>query len=224
MNFKLNKRLTCAASFVQKGAKVADIGCDHAYLPIYLIENQIASKVIACDINEGPCEKARENIRKHSLSSVIEVIRTDGLCGIDAYSPDNIVICGMGGDLIARILGDSEYTRANSPLLILQPMTKQSALRAWLLEKGYDIVNEALCVDDRLYEIIVAKYDGVCRSWSEAELLLGKRNIENSSPLLSEHGKKITEQYNTIIKGKKKASLGTENEEALIKKLGEFLK
>ena len=223
MNFKLNKRLLCAAAFVEKGSVTADIGCDHAYLPIYLIENYISAKVVAADINEGPCEKARDNIKKHSLSKVIEVIRTDGLKGIEAYNPNNIVICGMGGDLIARILTDSEYTRTDSPLLILQPMTKQSTLRKWLLENGYNIVNEALCTDDRLYEIIVAKFDGQIRYWNEAELLCGKKNIENKDPLLKDHILKITEQYNTIIKGKNKAGISTEKEEALIKELGELL-
>ena len=224
MNFKLNKRLLCAASFVERGACVADIGCDHAYLPIFLTETGTASRVIAADINEGPCEKARENVRKHSLSEVIKVIRTDGLCGIEDYFPDNIVICGMGADLIARILSDSEYTRSASPLLILQPMTKQSSLRLWLLENGYKIVDEALCTDDRLYEIIVARYDGKKREWSEAQLLLGKRNTEKRSALLYEHYNRITEQYNTIINGKRRAGLPTDKEEALLKELGELLK
>ncbi|MBR5515075.1 MAG: SAM-dependent methyltransferase [Clostridia bacterium] len=224
MNNTLNKRLLCASSFVEKGAYVADVGCDHAYLPIYLIENNIASGVVAADINEGPCEKARENIKKHSLTNVIKVIKTDGLYGIEKYRPDNIVICGMGGDLIWKILSASEYTKCSSPLLILQPMTKQNVLRKELLENGYNIVDEELCTDDRLYEIIVARYDGIKREWNDAHLLCGKLNAEKKTPLFHEHIKKITDQYTTIIKGKSTAGIDTSYEERIIKELRDFLK
>ncbi|MBE6574222.1 MAG: SAM-dependent methyltransferase [Ruminococcaceae bacterium] len=216
---KLNIRLKTAASFIKKGSVVADIGCDHAYLPIFLIKNNIASRVIAADINEGPCEKARENIRKNSLSKVIKVIRTDGLKGIDEFSPDTVVICGMGGDLITRIVGNSPYTRESCPMLILQPQTKQSSLREYLLSSGYRIIDEAICEDDRLYEIIVAKYDGIKREWNEVELLLGKRNIENKVPLFDMHITKILNQYMTVVNGKKKAGLDTSYEENIIEEL-----
>lgn len=219
---KLNKRLLCAASFVPKGACVADIGCDHAYLPIYLIRNNIASRVVASDINEGPCERARENIRKSSLTKLISVVQNDGLKGVESFSPDTVVICGMGGDLIKKIVGDSDYTRAQAPTLILQPQTKQSELRAYLLGAGYNITDEDICYDDRLYEVIVAKYDGIKRAWNDIELLLGKRNIERSKPLLQELITKTLTQYRTVIAGKLKAGLDTSYEERIIKELGEL--
>lgn len=222
MNFKLNKRLECAASFVKKGSVVADIGCDHAYLPIYLIEKGIAARVIAADINEGPCEKAKENIRRNSLDKKIDVVQTDGLKGLEKYSPDTVIICGMGGDLILKIISDSQYTRDAVPLLILQPQTRQASLRAQLLESGYDIIDESICLDDRLYEIIAARYDGIKRKMSETELILGKKNIEKNTPLLQELIKKTISQYQTMINGKKKAMLDTAKEEAILKQLGEL--
>ena len=217
MNYKLNKRLLCAASFVEHGASVADIGCDHAYLPIYLIKENIASSVVACDINRGPCDTARENINRQGLSDVIAVRCTDGLVGIETAAPDNIVICGMGGDLIFRIISDSKYTRTNNPLLILQPMTRISELRSSLLESGYNIEKEALVYDDRLYEIIVCRYDGIKRKWSSIELLTG-RYIKKDE-LYREHINKLIKQYSVIIEGRKKACLDTTEEEEILKEL-----
>lgn len=217
MNYKLNKRLLCAASFVERGASVADIGCDHAYLPIYLVKENIARSVIACDINEGPCETARENIRRQGLGKVISVRCTDGLYGIEDFAPDNIVICGMGGDLIFRIISESAYTKENRPLLILQAMTKVNELRASLLCSGYNIEKEALVYDDRLYEVIVCRYDGIKREWSEVELLTGILTEKNE--LYQVHIDKLIKQYTVIIKGKKKALLDTSKEEKILEEL-----
>ncbi len=217
MEFKLNKRLKCASSFVEKGARVADIGCDHAYLPIYLIKENMAKEVIACDINEGPCDTARENIRQNGLDGVIKVKRTDGLKGLEEFAPDNIVICGMGGDLIYRIVSESEYTREKRPLLILQPMTKVSELRSSILESGYNIEKEALVYDDRLYEIIVCRYDGKKRQWSDTELLTGK--YMKKDEVYINHLNKIIKQYSAIIEGKNKAGLDIVKEEKILEEL-----
>ena len=104
---KISERLCTAASYVRDGAVVADIGTDHAYLPIYLaLENKI-TRAIASDVNEGPISKARENISKYNLDNTIDTCIAKGLDGIDKYSPTDIVICGMGGELIAKILDAS---------------------------------------------------------------------------------------------------------------------
>ncbi len=196
---------------------MADIGCDHAYLPIYLIKENIARSVLACDINEGPCETARENIRRQGLSKVIRVRCTDGLTGIEDIAPDNIVICGMGGDLIFRIVSGSEYTRDKKPLLILQPMTKVSELRSSLLASGYNIEKEALVYDDRLYEVIVCRYDTEKRKWSDLELLTGKYAEKND--LYKSHLDKLIKQHKVIIEGKKRAKLDISKEEKILKEL-----
>ena len=209
--------MLCAASFVEKGASVADIGCDHAYLPIYLIKENIARSVIACDINEGPCETASENIRRQGLSRVISVRCTDGLSGTEDFAPENIVICGMGGDLIFRIISDSAYTKGKKPLLILQPMTKVSELRSSLLSSGYNIEKEALVHDDRLYEVIVCRYDGVKREWGAVEYLTGKYHEKNE--LYISHLDKLIKQYTVIIEGKSKAGIDVSNEEKILEEL-----
>lgn len=168
-----------AASFGRTGKRVADIGTDHASLPIYLVGNGLSPFAVACDINKGPLNSAKQNISSASLSDKIEVFLTDGLNGVEAYSPDDIYILGMGGELIWRIIDNSEYAKTPGVRLILQPMTHAHDLRAGLYSNGFNIVDETLVSDrDRVYHIIVAEFDGVKRIATDVELWLGKKNIK----------------------------------------------
>ena len=142
--FKLSARLRCAASMVREGSFVADVGTDHAYLPIALaLEGKIRGAV-ASDINAGPVERGRKNIEEHALTDRISVVMTDGLSGIEPYAPNDILILGMGGELIARILECAPWTKDQSIRLCLQPMTHAEALRSFLLDNGYSIIDEQL--------------------------------------------------------------------------------
>ena len=176
---KISERLCTAASYVRNGAVVADIGTDHAYLPIYLaLENRIA-RAIASDINEGPITMAKDNISKYNLDGIIDTNVANGLIGIEKYEPTDIVICGMGGELIVQILEASDYVRKQGVKLILQPMTTSRELREYL-QNGFLIIAESIVYEDnKLYQIICAEYDGVNRKYTEAELELGIKNIEN---------------------------------------------
>ena len=172
-------RLEAAASFGRKGKRIADIGTDHASLPIYLVGNDFSPYAVACDVNAGPINAAKQNIAEALLTDKIDVLMTDGLKGVEAYAPEDIYILGMGGELIMRIINDSAYPREEGVRLILQPMTHPNDLRKGLLSGGFNIVEETLVNDrDRVYQIIVAEYDGIERTGTEAELWLGKRNIE----------------------------------------------
>ena len=175
----VDRRLEVAASFGRKGARVADIGTDHASLPIYLVGNGIAPSALACDINEGPLRAAKLNIASAGLSTRISTRLTDGLSGIEDYSPEDIYVLGMGGELIGKIILASELSKKAGVRLILQPMTHSHDLRRELYANGFDIVDETLVKDrERVYQIIVAEYDGNIRSATEIELWLGKKNIE----------------------------------------------
>ena len=181
-------RLLTALPFLRAGARIIDVGTDHAYLPIYLVEKGLVSHALACDINEGPISSARANIRAAGLSDRIETMRTDGLDGTEYFSPDHILIFGMGGELIARILSDAPWVCTERISLVLQPMSRVSFLRRWLLENGFSITGESISRRDKYYQTIEARFDptrtrGACE-WSEEELLLGKRNIEQHSSLL----------------------------------------
>lgn len=172
-------RLAAAADFGRNGKRVADIGTDHASLPIYLVGNGFSPYAVACDINIGPLNAAKHNIASAKLSDKIDVLLTDGLNGVDSYLPEDIYILGMGGELILRIIDESEYTRKSGVRLILQPMTHANDLRSGLYSNGFDIVDETLVRDrDRVYQIIVAEFDGVKRFATDVELWLGKKNIK----------------------------------------------
>ena len=179
-------RLAAAASFGRKGKRVADIGTDHASLPIYIVGNDLSPYAVACDINKGPLNAAKQNIAAANLSDRIDTFLTDGLNGLEQFNPEDVYILGMGGELIWRIIEDSELTKQNGIRLILQPMTHPNDLRLGLYSNGFNIVDETLVRDrDRVYQIIVAEYDGVERTATEVELWLGKKNIENGSEDLS---------------------------------------
>ena len=173
-------RLAAAASFGRKGKRVADIGTDHASLPIYIVGNGISPYAVACDINKGPINAAKQNISDAHLEHSIDTFLTDGLNGLDQFDPEDIYILGMGGELIWRIIDDSEIAKKDGVRLILQPMTHPNDLRRGLYSNGFDIVDETLVKDrDRVYQIIVAEYDGIIRVAEEVELWLGIKNIEN---------------------------------------------
>lgn len=180
---KLGKRLAAAAEFVRSGAVCADIGTDHAYIPIYLALNGISKKILASDINEGPILSAKENIEEYGLSNIIETKIANGLLEIENFAPTDIVICGMGGELISQILERSEYVKNKDIRLILQPMTSIKELREYL-KNGFSTIAEKIVFDSgKLYQILCVHYDGKVHDLSDAELEIGAKNIENKGPL-----------------------------------------
>lgn len=157
----INARLRTVADFVCGGALVVDVGCDHAILPIELVRKNKVGRVIACDIGEGPLASANRNIKRAGLEEVIETRLSDGLNKILPDEVDHIVIAGMGGDLIARIIGNAEWTRDKKYCFILQPMTSADDLRVWLCQNGYKIEKEKPVYDaGRLYTVIVSAFSG----------------------------------------------------------------
>ncbi len=180
MKIKLDNRLLCVASCVKKGAYLADIGTDHAYLPIYLAEQGTLSGAVASDIHKGPIESARKNIAEAGLSDLIRTELTDGLHGIENYPVTDIAIAGMGGMMIAGILEAAPFIRERKTRLILQPMQHIPELRRELAEKGYRIEKELqTTAEGKFYQIICAVYDGESRELSELQSMLGIYNMEH---------------------------------------------
>lgn len=177
MKQELDARLFAVAAEVRDGAYLADVGTDHAYLPIYLAEAGRIANAIASDIRSGPLAIAEKNIRAAGLSEVIEVKLADGLCGMEAYPVTDIVIAGMGGQMIASILEAAPFVKETRPRLILQPMQNIPELRTYL-SGGYRIEKETqVLLGDKFYQILTAVYDGVSRPISEVERILGQYNI-----------------------------------------------
>ena len=155
---ELSKRLREIVALVPQGIIVADIGTDHALLPIYLIEKGMASKVIASDINRGPFDAARQAVMTKGLQNEIDVRMGDGLDVLSPGEAQVVVIAGMGGNTIREVLATSFETVSLFERLILQPMNDAYDLRCWLVQNGWCFVDEKLVAEgERLYVIIVAE-------------------------------------------------------------------
>ena len=211
-----DERLQTVASLVPKGARLADVGSDHAYLPVYLLQKGQIREALATDVNEGPIRRAEENIARAGLSAGIRTRKCDGLDGVEDFSPDTVTVCGMGGELIASILDKSTYVISAQPLLILQPMTQVGFLRRYLAQKGYEILEERLCPEaHRLYQIILCRYAALpARELSPLCALAGEKTKNDPAmPLLLA---KLHRQYEEILGGKRKAGQNTDLEEKIL--------
>ena len=155
----LSNRLQEIASFVPKGARLLDVGSDHAYLPLYLLEKGCIDYAIAGEVAEGPYSSALENVAQVGLSERVDVRLADGLAAFtDSDDIDVIAICGMGGRLIAEILEAGKVKLALVKQLILQPNNCEDELRLWLMANGFVITAEKMVTDkQKYYEIIVAE-------------------------------------------------------------------
>lgn len=154
----------------RSGRVAADIGCDHAQLACWLARN-VSSSVIASDVRDGPLEAARRTVSESGVSNVT-IVKSDGLDKID-YA-DDVIICGMGGELIARIISGCRFLTEDTRF-ILQPMTKANYLRCWLCENGYEIIEEKAVPDGGFfYTIMLVKYTGVVFEPDETFALVGK--------------------------------------------------
>jgi tRNA (adenine22-N1)-methyltransferase len=160
--------------FIRPGKLLADVGTDHAYLPIYLCEQGVLTPVslpdgsslcaIASDVNQGPVDRAALHIRSAGCADRIHTIRTDGLQGLDTLCPQDIVLFGMGGDLMVSILDQAPWIRSEGTRLILQPMTHAETVRAYLLENGFAITGERFSSEQvgsvlHIYQTICADFD-----------------------------------------------------------------
>lgn len=204
---KISKRLLCAASFANKGELIADVGTDHAYLPIYLYTSGIISGAVVSDINEGPIERAAKNIREFSCEGKIIPVLCDGLSKIKEYSPDTVFILGMGGELIVNIISNAEWLKQNGIRLVMQPMTHPEILREYLISNGFEISDEAMVDDSKIYQIIVAKYTGIVSEADKLELRFGKINLNERKNILIRAMNREKQILGARLDGKRKAGL-----------------
>ena len=144
----LSGRLQAVASMVTVGNRVCDVGCDHGFVPIYLVEQGISPMVLAMDVKQGPLSAAREHIAERGLEDVIETRLSDGLHNYNIGEADTLVCAGMGGRLMMRILSDNRDKTESFRELILQPQSEIEQFRAWLREQGYQITDENMIEED----------------------------------------------------------------------------
>ena len=223
----LDIRLRTAADMVPKGARLADIGSDHAYLPIALcLENKIEC-ALASDINEGPVRAAVANIHKNGLSDRIVAVRADGLDKTRDFAPNCITVLGMGGELIVSILDKADWVKDDGITLVLQPMTHPEILAKYLAEEGFDFIDEKIVRDgtrdDRIYRIICAKFDGKRRELTEAEALVGKINLASGDEAARAYIERIIRVFSVRIAGKRGAGADASVEESIVDELKSYL-
>ncbi len=186
--FSLDKRLALCASFVREGATLADIGTDHAYLPIWLTINGKIKRALACDINEGPLSAGEQDVNRYCLSDKITLRLSDGLKNVSENEADDIVIAGMGGELIVKILSECEWAKNKDKHFILQPMTKCEILVRFLYENGFEILEQKACeCDKKHYTVMLVHYTGKVVNVSDDFCYIGKldKNNEEASRYLS---------------------------------------
>ena len=169
MQTVLSQRLAAVAEFVPQGARLLDVGSDHAYLPIALMEDGKIEFAIAGEVVKGPYESALHNVSGAGLADKIAVRLADGLAAFEASDDiTTITICGMGGGLIADILAAGADKLATVDRLILQPNNREDELRAWLMNNGFKLVTEQIMTEnDKFYEIMVVEHGQMTLSATE---------------------------------------------------------
>ena len=182
---QLQPRLQCIASLVPKGARLADIGTDHGYLPVYLLQEGTIGHAIASDINALPLDHARATAREYGVTEHMDFRLCPGLAKIRAEECDAIAIAGMGGETILGILEAAPWMHDGTHTLILQPQTKVDLLRRWLCGHGYRFLSETLVRDKEQLYVVFRVTAGTGQELSEADALAGF--LLRSDPLYGEY-------------------------------------
>ncbi|MGB8455692.1 MAG: class I SAM-dependent methyltransferase [Anaerocolumna sp.] len=189
---QLSRRLKAVADTVTIGNRVADVGCDHAYISIYLIENDIAPNVIAMDVNKGPLKRAAENVDSHGYRNRIQTRLSDGLHQLGPGEADTILIAGMGGALMIKIMEEGMGAVHKSRELILQPQSEIFLVRKYLHQIGYCIEKEQMVKEDGKYYFII-----------KAEAIKAETIVENEMydrEVFYQYGKLLLEQREPLMK------------------------
>ncbi len=208
----IGKRLASIGSKVPSGCVLADIGTDHAYLPVWLLQKQRIKSAIAGDIAQGPCKAAKNTVAMYGMKDKVDVRCGSGLKVLRDNEADCIVIAGMGGSTIADILSADLAIAQQAAMLILQPMAGASSLRKWLCEHGWRLAEEDLVQEGgHLYEIIVAVRGNSCE-YSEAEYEVGPCLMAKQHVLLPEQLQKLLTSYRKMLLNMEKSNLAKESE------------
>lgn len=197
--FSLDNRLALCADFVRENSNLADVGTDHAYLPVWLAINHKINSAAACDIRKMPLKNAQSNIDLYGVGDIVSTVLSDGLDEIPPECADDIVIAGMGGELISEIISRTLWLRDENKRLILQPMTRADSLRLFLCKNGFKIIEEKPCISlGKSYSVILAVYDGVIRPCDDIFRYTGLLQFDNSIE---------SKKYISVINGKLKKKL-----------------
>ena len=207
MKLPLSDRLLACAGFIKKGSRVADVGCDHGYLSLYLLQQGIASSVIASDVNEGPLQSAVRNARKFGFSDKISFYLSNGVRNIPRDF-DTLVCAGMGADTMMSIIADAHDDWLADPryTLILQCQSKRPELRQWLYDKGFRINRETLAKDGKfVYSIMEVVFDPG-HPITPAETYITPQLLADNHPLLPEYYERVIHGLELTVFGMQRAN------------------
>jgi tRNA (adenine22-N1)-methyltransferase len=202
----LSKRLEAIAELITPGNVVADVGTDHGYIPIRLVQQEKCPRAIAMDLREGPLARASEHIRRCGLSERIETRLSDGTKALRAGEADTIVCAGMGGDLILHILTDGEEVCRSARELILQPQSEIARVRRYLREHEYSITAENMILEDgkyypmmRVLPLSETGMDNEATEYREVYDLYGRLLLQEKHPILRQYLEREEKQLTDIL-------------------------
>ena len=187
---RISDRLRIVAHMCDKGAVVADIGTDHGYLPIYLVQEGIAPSAIAMDLRKGPLEKAKKHICDNCLEDRIQTRLSDGLEKLSKNEADIITICGMGGRLIADIVTKGKDVITQNTILVVSPQSEVGEFRHFLVSQGFEIEDEQMLKEDGKYYFVIKcrkSEESVCSEFSETQYQYGWKLLDSKDKTLYEY-------------------------------------
>ncbi|WP_268913128.1 tRNA (adenine(22)-N(1))-methyltransferase [Lentilactobacillus sp. SPB1-3] len=197
----LSVRLATVGKYVKPNSRLADIGSDHAYLPINLALNGIIKYGVVGEVREGPLDNAKHEIAKAGLNEMLQPRLADGLAAIEpGDNVDHITIAGMGGALITHILESDKERLTGEETLILQPNVGEENVRRWLMDNGYTITAEDILEEDgHIYEIIVGQQIGQVPQYAAEDLFFGpKLRIEQNQTFIKKWQRELTQKQGIL--------------------------
>jgi tRNA (adenine22-N1)-methyltransferase len=200
---RLSKRLKAVASLAGACVTLADVGTDHGYIPVYLVGCKRAERAIALDVNPGPLQRAKEHIRQYGMEGQVEARLSDGLAALATGEADQIVIAGMGGGLMMRILSEGQEVAREAKRLVLQPQSEIAAFRGFLWRNGYRIEAEEMVYEDGKYYPMMA-----VRAVGNLVIGQGDKLAQKFGALLLEGRHPVLKEYLLRQRGQKEGILG----------------
>lgn len=219
-------RLRAAAGFVRQGAVFADIGTDHAYLPLFLLAEGRITRAVCTDIREGPLAVARTHAGKTPYAAHMRFYLADGAACLRDEGVTDLAVCGMGGELICDILSRAPFLEKEGIRLILQPMTRHAALRRYLAAHGFAIVGEAFPLSEgKRYVVLAAEYSATPYSLTPLECELGVLTEKKLADReFRDYAERRRRTWEKIAKGKMRGGERAAEEEMLLSEFNELFR
>lgn len=224
---ELSPRLRCVGTLVPPACRYADVGTDHAYLPVWLLQHRIIEHAVVSDIRPGPLARAKQTAARYSLTDRMEFRLCSGLTGYTPEDADTISIAGMGGETIASILSAFSWTAQGDRRWILQPMSAVEDLRTYLNRNGFTIQREDLVQEGSIIYVTLLAAPGHDTPYTPAELWAGRQRPGESGPLRTQYLERLLTRTKRIIKGLERSSAAKDalrrtHYEALVQELQEM--